>query len=189
MRLHLIAAAAAALALGSASASAATFSMSLAGPAYTGSTPSCGLAQECAVGIPWLGTLTVETDSTADGLYTEGNLGVVTLDSNLFSFDRPADTENNYYSNAFVTLSNGIPVSLDIVFGTSPFEIFAVYGMSASYTLTDLRGGLETVGNARVFEVPEPSAAWLMLAGLGAIGIRFRGASGRPECMPARRIA
>ena len=187
MKRKFLAVAAAALALGSASASAATFTYFLSGTMDSAATPCLHNPVCDFTASPWPGTLTIETDSTADGTYFEADLPLLEFKSSAISFTRSGEP-NALWDSAFVTLAGGLPVSIDVNYQTSAWEQLTISGMGVTYGLYDSRAGegeapymlgtgtLTLAASA----VPEPASAGLLLAGSLLLGLRFRGASARP---------
>lgn len=196
MNRKFLAVAAAAFALGG-NASAATFTFGLLGTIESGSPPGCGLGPSCTVTTsPWTGTLTIETEGTADGDYSGATLGPLTYSTGLVDYARPADTDNSLWDIAIVTLSHGAPVSLDIHYVTDFADVFSVGGMTANFAHYDPRAGepgglplMAATGTltlvSSVSGVPEPTSAVLLLAGLALVGFRAgRGGSPSPARSP-----
>ena len=158
-------------------AHAATYTFELRGsgtyeaPGTDGCSPFDPTSPECPHTVPWLGTLTVQTRSAADGSYTEGTLPSVVLDSNFVSFATDGYATGNLFpAEPVVTIAGGV-ASLDMQFFDYPWSSFAANGSGASYESDPGTHGGMTSLSGTLLAVPEPAGAALAVAGLAVLGL------------------
>jgi len=199
MKRNLLAATAAALAMISAGAQASsTFNLEIRGAGEYG---EYGMTPQ-PNGDPlwpvyWYGSLTVETSSRADGVYTGTDLLSIDYQSNYgstFSYlagdgettDPDTGLTQGMAPGASVTISGGRITSVDFHYlaewpGTGLFDGLQASGSSISmggeFTYNSHYTDAELSGT--VTDVPEPASAALLLAGLLITGTRLR--AGRPQ--------
>ena len=134
---------------------------------------------------PWVGTVTIVVDSTADGTYQGPDLESLTFAANIGSFAVTPDADDPAFS---VTIVDGRVSSLDVIAlvetprDTSAFTYFG--GMDADY---DDTGGTHygaTVATGTLAPIPEPGTAAMLLAGLVAFGASRRS---RQTCASGQR--
>jgi hypothetical protein len=117
---------------------------------------------------PWLGSLHVETDSFADGVYTGSNLRSFEFESNIFTY--PGGL--TYDVPPAVRLLDGQVAEITVSgFGGSFIESqsFSIDGFTASYVVRAFKIGNVINASGTLVAVPEPATFALFLSGLALI--------------------
>ena len=118
---------------------------------------------------PWLGSLHVETDSFADGVYSGSDLRSFEFASDLFTY--PGGL--TYDIPPTVRLLDGQVAEITVSgFGDAfpTVTSFVVDGFTASYIVSAFKGPTIINASGTLVAVPEPATFALFLAGLTLIG-------------------
>jgi hypothetical protein len=180
--------AAALCAAGSAWASPTQFVFDVDGSGFetygTADTAHCpgGVCSTPGQALDWTGTLTIVTDSDADGIYSFGDLVSITLDSSLGDFTANGAIDPFLQVGQLVTLAGGKVT--DIEGGYTPDHLTTFRfdgGLSIDFSSVaqcdqcDFSSATATLTPASIAPaVPEPGTYALMLAGLGVVGFIAR---------------
>jgi hypothetical protein len=147
------------LAAGSASADPGRYVLDLAGS---------GMQSDAPHDFAWTGSVTIVTDSTADGLYSYGDLVSFTLDSTLGGFVSDGAVDPFLQVGQEVTISGGQVATIEGGYSPDHFAKFMFDGLGVSYTVSDCTDCNLVNASAVLSPVPEPATVPLWAAGLAA---------------------
>jgi len=124
---------------------------------------------------PWLGSLHVETDSFADGIYSGSDLRSFEFASNVFTYPGRL----TYDIPPTVRLLDGQAAEITVS-GSDGFWFFHIDGFTTSYHFSISHGPTPVDAEGTLVAIPEPATFALFLAGLTLIGaVRVTGSGSR----------
>jgi len=174
------------------------FAIHGAGNFAAGGTDGCSPEhpEECVRRIDWVGTLTVETTSNADGVYDVGHLGAdnwvpggivrvrMTSNAGATDVDAQAPPGAQFYPDEFpyaVTIAGGRVTAIEWASENTPdpFEAdgwLRIDGMNIAF-MSDTYHGTYADVTGTLSPIPEPGSLALALGGLAVVaaGVRRRG--------------
>ena len=120
--------------------------------------------------LDWTGTLTIVTDSAADGLYAFGSLVSFDFESSLGSFVTDGAVDPFLQVGEEVTVANGRVTGIEGGYSPDHYARFFFDGLSARLTVSDCDACNLLSASAVLTPVPEPGPYVLMLSGLAVVG-------------------